>query len=227
MGYLYTLTNKKNNKKFVGKTNLEEDVLKSYLYRALDDGKHYNKLLQKDWLEYNFEFNKIYSDNCIEDFDTLIRDEELLNPMYGYNVFNDLQNKKGRHKKKSIFTEDICLLYCFHENIQFWVQILDLERNTLSNRLGNFDLFQNSYFYRAIARYEDYYWTALRILYIEETCLTANQLMDKMGHRYEISRQLRVTPRKISKFFSAHGVPSQDKKQKGCLVFCPVCDINE
>ena len=59
MGYLYTLTNKKNNKKFVGKTNLEEDVLKSYLYRALDDGKHYNKLLQKDWLEYNFEFNKI------------------------------------------------------------------------------------------------------------------------------------------------------------------------
>ena len=204
MGYLYTLTNKKNNKKFVGKTNLEEDVLKSYLYRALDDGKHYNKLLQKDWLEYNFEFNKIYSDNCIEDFDTLIRDEELLNPMYGYNVFNDLQNKKGRHKKKSIFTEDICLLYCFHENIQFWVQILDLERNTLSNRLGNFDLFQNNYFYRAIARYEDYYWTALRILYIEETCLTANQLMDKMGHRYEISRQLRVTPRKISKFFSSY-----------------------
>jgi hypothetical protein len=227
MGYLYALVNKKNNKKFIGKTNLEEKVLKQFLYRALDDNKHYNKLLQKDWFRYNFEFYTIESDDCIEDFDRLINNEELLNPKNGYNVFNDLQNKKGRHKKTKVYTEDICLLYCFHEDVQFWVKILGLERNTISNRLGNFDLFNNDYFHRAIARYDDYYWTALRILYLDEVCLTADQLMDRMLNRYDVSGQLRVTPRKISKFFSIHGVGSKDKKQKGCLVFCPHCDKDE
>ena len=115
-------------------------------------------------------------------------------------------------------------MYCFHENIQFWVKILGLERNTISNRLGNFDLFSNDYFHRAIARYDDYYWTALRILYMDEVCLIANQLMDRMMNRYDISGQLRITPRKISKFFSINGVGHQDKKQRGCLVFCPICD---
>lgn len=226
MGYLYALINKRNKKKFVGKTNLEEDLLKSILYRVLDDNKHYNELLQKDWFKYNFEFKKIASENCIGDFDKIIKDENLLNPIYGYNVFNDLQNRKGRHKKKEVFTEDICLLYCFHDDIQFWVKVLGLERNTISNRLGNFDLFSNDYFHRAIARYEDYYWTAIRIMYLDEICLTANQLMDKMGHRYDVSGQLRITPRKISKFFSAHGVKTQDKKMKGCLVFCPALDCD-
>lgn len=227
MGYLYTLINKKNNKKFVGKSNLEKELLKSFLYRILDDGNHYNDLLQKDWKKYNFEFSTIESDNCIDDFDKLIRDENLLNPRYGYNVFNDLQNKKGRHKKNDVYNEDICLLYCFHNNVQHWVKILGLERNTISNRLGNFDLFNNDYFYRTIARYEDYYWSALRILYLDEVCLTADQLMDRMLNRYEISSQLRVTPRKISKFFSINNVSHKDKKTKGCLVFCPCCDKDD
>lgn len=224
MGFLYTLVNKKNGKKFVGKSNLNEDILKQLLYRALDDNKHYNQLLQKDWVKYNFEFMKLESENIIKDFEDIIEQENLLNPRYGYNMFNDLQNKKGRHKKQDIYTEDICLMYCFHENIQFWVKILGLERNTISNRLGNFDLFSNDYFHRAIARYDDYYWTALRILYMDEVCLTANQLMDRMMNRYDISGQLRITPRKISKFFSINGVGHQDKKQRGCLVFCPICD---
>lgn len=224
MGYLYTLVNKKNNKKFVGKSNLEKEVLKQLLYRALDDNKHYNQLLQKDYAKNNFEFLILDSENIIKDFEDIIKQENLLNPRYGYNMFNDLQNKKGRHKKQNVYTEDICLMYCFHENIQFWVKILGLERNTISNRLGNFDLFSNDYFHRAIARYDDYYWTALRILYLEEVCLTANQLMDRMMNRYDISGQLRITPRKISKFFSINGVGHRDKKERGCLVFCPIYD---
>lgn len=228
MSYLYALVNKKNDKKFIGKSNLEKKKLKQYLYRVLDDGDHYNKLLQKDWFRYNFEFMTLDEGNDIVDkFDKLINDEDLLNPKNGYNVFNDLQNKKGRHKKKNIYTEDICLLYCFHDNIQYWVNTLGLERNTISNRLGNFDLFANDYFHRAIARYDDYYWTALRILYLEDICLTADQLMDRMMNRYDVSGQLRITPRKISKFFSIHGVGSKEKKKRGCLVFCPCRDKNE
>lgn len=227
MGYLYKLINKKTGKKFVGKTNLEEEILKLLLYRALDDGKHYNDLLQKDWKRHNFEFATIESENIINDFEDIINQEDLLNPKNGYNIFNDLQNKKGRHKKHDVFSEDLCLMYAFHENIQFWVKILGLERNTISNRLGNFDMFENDYFHRAIARYDDYYWTCLRILYLDETCLTANQLMDRMMNRYDVSGQLRVTPRKISKFFSIHGVGHQDKKVRGCLVFCPICDKND
>lgn len=224
MSYLYALVNKHNNKKFLGKSNLDLDLLKKLLFDALDEEKHYNDLLQKDWKRYNFSFEKISSEDCVGDFDSIIRDEELLNPMYGYNVFGDLQNKKGRYKKTNFFSEDVCLLYLFNERVQFWVDILKMERNTLSNRLGNYGLFDDGYYGKSIARYEDYFWTALRILYLEDRCFTANQLMDKMGHRYNVSSQLRITPRKISKFFSSYNVQHQDKKDKGSLVFCPSCN---
>ena len=224
MGYLYTLTNKDNNKVFLGKSNLEQQILKKLVYRSLKKGKHYNKLLQKEFKKYRFEFNIIESDNVTKDFDKIIKDKNLCNPKYGYNVFNDLQNKKGRHKKKELYTEDICILYLFNENVQFWVNVLGLERNTISNRLGNYGLFDDGYYNQKVARYEDYYWTALRILYLEDKCLTANQLMDRMMHRYNVSPQLRVTPRKISKFFATNGVCRKDKKDKGSLIFCPSCD---
>lgn len=223
MSYLYMLKNKNNNKKFLGKSNLEEDILKKLLFRSLRKGKHYNKLLQKEFKKDYFEFVIIESKNPIEDFDNTIKKEELLNPMYGYNVFNDLQNKKGRHKKKQVFTEDPCLLYLFNPDVQFWSNVLGLERNTISNRIGNFDLFDDGYYYKSIARYEDYYWTALRILYLEEKCMTATQLIDRMMNRFDISSQLRITPRKVSKFFSANGVKRQNKRDKGSLIFCPNC----
>ena len=230
MGYLYALINTDNNKKFLGKSNLEEKVLKKILYRALKKENHYNKLLQKEFKKYTFKFEVYESEDCAKDFDRIIKDERLLNPIYGYNVFNDLQNRKGRHKKKEVFTEDLCLLYLFNDNVQYWVNILGLERNTISNRLGNFGLFDDGYYHQSIARYEDYYWTALRILYLENKCLTANQLMDRMMHRYDISSQLRITPRKISKFFAANGVKRQNKKDKGSLIFCPnhfKCDCDD
>ena len=230
MGYLYALINKTNGKKFLGKSNLEYKLLKQMLYEALDEEKHYNKLLQEDWKKYNFELKQILSDDCSKDFDEIIRGEELLNPLFGYNLFNDLQNKKGRHKKKDFFSEDICLLYLFNQKVQFWTNVLNMERNTLSNRLGNYGLFDDGYYHQSIARYEDYYWTALRILYLDKKCLTANQIMDRMINRYDISTQLRITPRKISKFFAGHGVKSKNKKDTGSLVFCPdfiCCDCDE
>lgn len=223
MSYLYMLKNKNNNKEFLGKSNLEEDILKKLLFKSLRKKKHYNKLLQKEFEKDYFEFVIIESKNPIEEFDKIVKERELLNPMYGYNVFNDLQNKKGRHKKKQVFTEDLCLLYIFNPDVQFWSNILGLERNTISNRIGNFDLFDDGYYYKSIARYEDYYWTALRILYIEEQCMTATQLIDRMMNRFNISSQLRITPRKVSKFFSANGVERQDKRDKGSLIFCPKC----
>ena len=224
MGYLYALINTKTNKKFLGKSNLKEEILKKMLYRSLKKGKHYNKLLQKEFEKYSFRFETYESDDVIEDFDKTIREEKLLNPQFGYNVFNDLQNKKGRHKKKEVYTEDICVLYMFNENVQFWVSILGLERNTISNRLGNFGLFNDGYYNQNVARYEDYYWTAMRIMYLDEKCMTVYQLMDKMTNRYNVSSQLRITPRKISKFFAANGVKRKDKKDKGSLIFCPDCD---
>lgn len=221
------LINKDNNKKFLGKSNLDEKLLKKMLYRALKHENHYNEFLQKEFKKYTFEFKKIESDNVTKDFDKIIKEEELLNPMHGYNVFNDLQNKKGRHKKKELYTEDICLLYLFNKNVQFWVNVLGLERNTLSNRLGNYGLFDDGYYNQNVARYEDYYWTALRILYMRDECLTANQLMDRMMHRYNVSSQLRITPRKISKFFAAHKVCRKDKKDKGSVIFCPDCGCHD
>lgn len=221
MSYLYILKNRDNNKKFVGKSNLEENVLRKLLFRHLRKKKHYNELLQKEFLEHPFDFEIIESNNTIEEFDRMIKDESLLNPTYGYNVFNDLQNKKGRHKKKGVFTEDLCLLYIFNPDVQYWAKQLGLERNTISNRIGNFNLFDDGYYYKSIARYEDYYWTALRILYLEEECMTATQLIDRMMNRFSISSQLRITPRKVSKFFSANNIGRENRRDKGSLIFCP------
>lgn len=221
MGYIYSLINKENEKKFLGKSNLEKHVLKKLLYQALRKENHYNDLLQKEFKKYTFELEFQESNNVTKDFDSIIKEEELLNPICGYNVFNDLQNKKGRGKKKEIYTEDLCLLYLFNPKVQYWANVLNLERNTISNRLGNFGLFNDGYYYQSIARYEDFYYMAIRLLYLEDRCLPANTLLDMMMNRYDISSQLRITPRKISKFFAAHGVKRKEEKVKGSLVFCP------
>lgn len=221
MSYLYILTNTKNGKKFVGKTGFSQETLKLILYHVLDNEEHYNVLLQKDWHKYPFKLTFEEHDDVIKACDNIINDEELLNPINGYNVYADLKTNRGRHRKDNIFSDDICLLYCWFNNIQYIVRTLNLERNTISNRLANFELFDNHYFYRNIARYEDYYWSSIRMIYIENKCLTAAQIMDKMLNRYEISGMLRITPRKISSFYSINNIYSTKDKSQGCLIFCP------
>lgn len=221
MSFLYILTNTKTGQKFVGKSSLSKPSLKLILYYILDNNKHYNVLLQRDWLKYNFTLTFEDHDDVGEACDNIIKDEDLLNPICGYNFFADLRNNRGRHKKKEVFSDDICLIFCLFHNIQYIVRTLGLERNTVSNRLANFDLFDNHYFYRNIARYEDYYWTSIRMLYTENKCLTANQIMDKMMNRYNVSGMLRITPRKISSFYSINNIFSEKDKSQGCLIFCP------
>ena len=68
MGYLYALINKTNGKKFLGKSNLEYKLLKQMLYEALDEEKHYNKLLQEDWKEFNGDYAKIFVDPFIDKY---------------------------------------------------------------------------------------------------------------------------------------------------------------
>lgn len=227
MSYLYVLENNKTHKKFVGKSSLPKWALKFLLYDLLDDNKHYNKLLQKDWRKHTFTLLFSETDNVAEECDKIINDEKLLNPKNGYNVYADLRNNRGRFKKENVFSDDLCLLFCWYPNIQYLVRTLGLERNTISNRLANFELFENHYFARNIARYDDYNYTSMRLLYLEEECLTANQIMDKMLHKYNVSGMLRITPRKISSFYSVQHIPSNKDKKQGCLVFCPRDGINE
>ena len=227
MPYLYILTNTVNGKKFVGKTSYPKWVLKILLFDLLDEEKHYNKLLQKDYKKHIFTIDYKESEDCAKDCDDIINKDELLNPRFGYNVYADLRNNRGRFKKNNVFSDDLCLLFCWCPNIQYVVRTLGLERNTVSNRLANFELFENDYFARNIARYDDYNYTSIRLLYLEEKCLTANQIMDHMMHRYSVSNMLRITPRKISSFYSVHHIPSTKNKSQSCLVFCPRDEINE
>lgn len=221
MNYIYILTNTSNGKKFVGKSSFPQWCLKLLLYSVLDDNNHYNQLLQKEWFENSFKLEFLECDDVGETCDNIIKEENLLNPIRGYNVYADLRNNRGRYKKDDVFSDDICLLFCWFSNIQYIVRSLNLERNTVSNRLANFELFSNHYFARNIARYEDYNYTSMRLLYLEDKGLTASQIMDKMLHRYDISNMLRITPRKISSFYSANHVYSEKDKSQGCLVFYP------
>lgn len=227
MSYLYTLINNKTHKKFIGKSSLPKWALKLLLYDLLDENKHYNKLLQKDWRKHTFTLSFSDAENVAEECDNIINNENLLNPKNGYNVYADLRNNRGRFKKENVFSDDLCLLFCWYPNVQYLVRTLGLERNTISNRLANFELFENHYFARNIARYDDYNYTSMRLLYLEEDCLTANQIMDRMLHKYNVSGMLRITPRKISSFYSVQHIPSNKDKKQGCLVFCPRDDCDE
>ena len=79
---------------------------------------------------------------------------------------------------------------------------------------------ESGFVHLIFASEDDYYYTSMRMLFLEDDCLTANQIMDRMMHRYTISNMLRITPRKISSFYSVHHVPSKKDKSEGCLVFC-------
>ena len=62
---------------------------------------------------------------------------------------------------------------------------------------------------------------------VSNKTLTAYQILDHMLAKYSISNMLRVTPRKISSFYSVHHIPSTKDKSQGCLIFCPRDEINE
>lgn len=221
MKYIYLLENKKNGKIFVGKSSLPKWVLIALLFDILNSGKHYNKLLQRDWGKNDFSIKFEYPEDVGKTCDKYIKDKNLLNPKYGYNVYADLKNNRGRCKKDDVFSDDLCLVFCWYPSVQYIVRTFDLERNTVSNRLANFELFENDYFARKIARYDDYNYTSMRLLYLNGEGLTANQIMDKMMHRYDVSNMLRITPRKISSFYSVNHVQSKKDKSQGCLIFYP------
>lgn len=218
---IYILENLHNSKKFVGKTNFKPYYLRAMLYTVLDEGTHYNKYLQKEWSKYNFKLTFYETENDIEECDKIINDENLLNPIRGYNMYIDLPPNRGRFRQEDIYNDDICLTWCFFPKIQFITRTFGMQRNCITNRLSNYNLFDNLYYSKSIARYEDFYWTSARLMYIEGKCLTANQILDKMLHKYNISDMLRITPRKISKFYVTNGIASRNDKKKGCLVFCP------
>ena len=81
--YLYFLINTENGKKFVGKSSLPKWCLKFLLFDSLDEGNHYNKLLQNDWKKTVFEVIFEDCENCGEECDKIINEEELLNPING------------------------------------------------------------------------------------------------------------------------------------------------
>ena len=221
MGCLYLLINEKTKKTFVGKTNYPKWLLKLLLYDTLDNKKHYNDLLQQDWLKYNFKLIFWDTDNISQDCDNLIKNKNLLNPIYGYNMFIDLQNKKGRHKKNEVYSDDICLTYAFFPKIQFVARSLNMERNTVSNRLSNHEMYDDDYYKKKIATYDDYYWTSMRLIFTNKNHLIASQILDKMMNRYDVSGMLRITPRKISRFYKANGILAKDDTKRGCLAFYP------
>lgn len=224
MGYLYILTNTKNKKRLVGKSNLPKWVLKMLLYDALDREKHYNVLLQREWIVNPFEIDFIDCEQAEYEANKYIKDNELLNPMKGYNIYPDLTNKKGHYKKSHIFSDDLCLLYIFISDFQLWARTLDMERNTVANRLAGYGLVETNYYKQKIATYDCYQWSVLRFLYEEGKCYTSRQLIDRVENSCNVSGMLKISPRKITRFLAFRGINASDKKRNGCALFCPPRD---
>ena len=221
MGYLYVLTNTKNNKKLVGKSNLKKWVLKLLLYDCLDNDNHYNVLLQREWKSAPFSLEFIDCEQAEYEANKYIREQGLLNPIKGYNIYADLTNKKGHYKQSHIFSDDLCLLYMFIKNFQFWARTLDMERNTVANRLAGYELIETSYYRKKIATYDCYQWTILRYLYENGGCYTSRQLIERVERKYNVSGMLKVTPRKITRFLTFQQAKTVDRKRNGCRLFCP------
>lgn len=221
MGYLYILTNTKNQKQLVGKSNLPKWLLKGLLYDALDREKHYNVLLQREWKKSPFCLEFEECEDTEFRANDIIQEKELLDPAKGYNIYADLTNKKGHHKKSQIFSDDLCLLYIFIPNFQFWSRTLKMERNTIANRLVGYELIETDYYQKKIATYDSYQWSILRFLYEDGGCYTSRQIIERIGNRYNVSGMLKITPRKITRFLTARGCNLDGKSRNGCRLFCP------
>lgn len=95
MAFIYKITNLKNNKYYIGSTNNFKKRKYQHTYE-LNNHKHFNRLLQKDWDYYgeeNFEF--IILEDIPDDY-KLQREQEYLDSLIGkedeiYNICSDCQ----------------------------------------------------------------------------------------------------------------------------------------
>ena len=94
---IYKITNKINNKCYIGQSVNIEDRLKKHIYK-LENGNHVNTYLQNSWNKYgkeNFEFDILYVIS-----DEIIDQNEIKNLLDYYEIkyideYNSMYNEKG------------------------------------------------------------------------------------------------------------------------------------
>jgi len=111
MGYIYLVTNKINNKKYVGQT-LRSDVNERWKYHKLNDKRYIGQILYNAYKKYgisNFEYKII----CIcFDNDTNKYEKEYIkkfNTLYpnGYNLLTGGDNKTHNEYTKKIISDKL------------------------------------------------------------------------------------------------------------------------
>ena len=111
MGYIYLITNKINNKKYIGQT-LRSDVNTRWKYHKCNNKKYIGQILYNAYQKYgtnNFDYKIIcicfdedtnkYEKEYIQKYDTIYPN--------GYNLLEVLNIKKSLIKEKSILNNEI------------------------------------------------------------------------------------------------------------------------
>lgn len=221
MGYVYVMRNLTNNKKFVGRTIFNPELTKYFIFYLLDNDKHYNELLQKDYKKDNFKISFFKEDQCFKKVNKMIENDNLLNPLIGYNVFADIKSLRGLQADNEMFNEDVCLLFCWGLSISIISSIYGVQYNTVANRLSNYNLHKDGYYKRNISTYDDFCWTTFREAYQRKETMSAARIISWMSTKYDISNLLMISSRKLSSFLvSVNCYRERDDKQN-CLVFSP------
>lgn len=221
MGYVYILKNLSNNKKFVGRTMFDPKLTKYFIFNLLDNDKHYNKLLQNDYKKHNFKISFFKEDNCFKKVNKMIEQDNLLNPLVGYNVFADIKSIRGLQADNEMFNEDVCLLFCWGLNISIISSIYGVQYNTVANRLSNYSLHKDGYYKRNISTYDDFCWTTLRETYQRKEAMSAARIISWMSNKYEISNLLMISSRKLSSFLVGVNCYRERDDKQNCLIFSP------
>lgn len=216
--YAYKITNKNNNRIYWGRTKrstFEEDFK-----TLLEQGKHYNLLLQKDYEP------DIYEWSDIQEFDEgqekelseyvidKIREDNSHRAFTGYNLYSD-QHGKSRTADFSFFDEDIVVPYALGNKTNLEIKKeTGASRNIFDYRLKRNGLDPENKI--SLSNYDIVYAFAERVIALESPkALKADMIIDRMMNRYQISSKLRVTPPRLAKKLRGFGIPMMKKDNYG------------
>lgn len=195
----YEVTNNKNPRKWIAKTNdkTAEENFNKHL-TLLSQSKHYIPLLQKDY--NNGATFKITNINNIEDSTVAFKEaynlmvkENTLNPQFGYNTLMDLNDKNKNRRVLNALDEDLLTSHLLNLKDKY-----DISTSALSHRLIKSGLKQGRDKIK-LGSYDAILFKVEEEIILSSEPLTTGETLNILNKKYDISSKLRLSQKRITK----------------------------
>lgn len=197
---IYEVTNNKNPRKWIAKTNdpTAEENFNKHL-TLLSQTKHYIPLLQKDYNNgATFSIKTILNDipDQTEAFKTaydLMLQNNTLNPQFGYNTLMDLNDKNKSRRVLTAVDEDLLTSHLLNLKQKY-----NISTSALSHRLTKSGLKQGRDKVK-LGSYDAILFKVEEQIILSDTPLTTGETLKLLNKTYNISSKLRLSQKRITK----------------------------